>query len=327
MNRKKNNYWVNASIALVIGLVVSSIILGWSFVKANKDYEAIRVIGPAPEHIKSDLDISRTGIPYQGIKLADTYNPLLESSTRVEQYLIAKGFPGNQNQFPSVSTISLQKLDANGTEASKITGYSSSQEKVSGQSGRDKKSQIHEAETLLSNLGYWITKVDGLADSSTKHAIIAFQKVEGRKRTGVLTEDELQAMRLASRPTPKCTGMAYIEVDIARQVLFLVDNNGIVTHILPVSTGSGKTYLDRGKRQIAETPRGNFQITRQINGIRHAPLGALYYPNYFDGGVAIHGSNSVPVYPASHGCVRIPNFAAKEFLNHAKVEMPLMIYD
>ena len=34
-------------------------------------------------------------------------------------------------------------------------------------------------------------------------------------------------------------------------------------------------------------------------------LGQIYRPKYFIGGVAIHGSQVVPAYPASHGCVRV----------------------
>jgi lipoprotein-anchoring transpeptidase ErfK/SrfK len=187
--------------------------------------------------------------------------------------------------------------------------------------------QILEAEKLLSAMGYWIKKVDRAADDSTRHAIIAFQKVERRKRTGVLTAAELQAMRKASRPNPKSASGAHIEVDITRQVLFLVNDAGVVTHILSVSTGNEKKYFDEGKWQVAHTPRGNFKITRQINGVRKAPLGSLFYPSYFHGGVAIHGSPSVPVYPASHGCVRIPNFAAKDFLGMVSIGMPVMVYD
>ena len=34
-------------------------------------------------------------------------------------------------------------------------------------------------------------------------------------------------------------------------------------------------------------------------------LGEIYRPKYFTGGIAVHGSNNVPDYPASHGCVRV----------------------
>ena len=189
------------------------------------------------------------------------------------------------------------------------------------------KNSIFEAEKILASLGYWIIKVDGIKDSSTYHAVVAFQKVEGRKRTGVLTEDELEAMRRASRPAAAYSGLAHVEVDIRRQVIFLVNESGSVSHILPVSTGNEQKYFEEGKWQIAHTPRGVFQITRQIKGIRRAPLGTLYHPNYFYGGVAIHGSNTIPFYPASHGCVRIPRFAAKEFSDLVWVGMYVLVYD
>lgn len=195
-------------------------------------------------------------------------------------------------------------------------------------SAQTSKKQLLEAEKLLSDLGYWVLKVDGIADDSTGHALIAFQKVERRKRTGILNENELKALRLASRPTPKFTGEAtHIEVDITRQVLFLVNEKGIVTHILPISSGSEQKYQQDGKWEIAHTPRGEFKIERQIHGVRKAPLGNLYNPNYFYKGVAIHGSNSIPTYPASHGCVRIPRFADKLFINMVSIGMKVYVFD
>src|SRR5262245_59204053 len=59
------------------------------------------------------------------------------------------------------------------------------------------RARVKEAEEILSNLGYWITNVDGKSDDSTRQGIIAFQKVEGLKRTGVLDEQVLRALRLA----------------------------------------------------------------------------------------------------------------------------------
>ena len=187
--------------------------------------------------------------------------------------------------------------------------------------------RIREAETRLAELGYWITKVDGVSDASTKHAITAFQKVEKLKRTGVLNAVTIEKLRSASRPAPKHTGVAHVEVDITRQVLFLVNDEGIVTHILPVSTGNNERYFSDGKWQKAYTPRGTFKIQRQIKGNRKAKLGTLYYPSYFHEGWAIHGSNSIPVTPASHGCARIPRFSEKKMSDLVKVGMPIYLYD
>jgi len=185
-----------------------------------------------------------------------------------------------------------------------------------------------EIETLLSNLGYWIMKVDKRPDTSTYHAIVAFKKVERLKRNGVLSPTDIETLRFATRPTAKHnTGAKHVEVDITRQVLFLVDASGEVQLVLPVSTGNEKRYFDQGKWQVAHTPRGRFKIQRKVNGVRKASLGNLYYPNYFHEGVAIHGSNSIPIFPASHGCVRIPRFADKAFASLVTIGMEVYVYD
>jgi lipoprotein-anchoring transpeptidase ErfK/SrfK len=199
---------------------------------------------------------------------------------------------------------------------------------ASGNNGNEaRRAKTMEAEQILSDLGYWITKVDGASDDSTRQAIIAFQKVEGLKRTGVLDDNVLEAIRNASRPTAKYAGSAHVEIDISRQVIFLVDDNGQVAKVLSTSTGSGERYFAQGKWDRAYTPRGHFVISRQIHGIRKAPLGTIYNPSYFNGGIAIHGSNSVPTTAASHGCARIPRFADKDFVDMVYVGMPVYVYD
>ncbi|HMJ08733.1 MAG TPA: L,D-transpeptidase family protein [Pyrinomonadaceae bacterium] len=186
--------------------------------------------------------------------------------------------------------------------------------------------RVTEAEQLLSSLGYWVLNVDGRTDASTRHAIVAFQKAEGLKRTGILNEDLLAKLRAASRPVAKYAGEAHVEIDLPRQILMVVDDDGQVSRILPISTGSGQWYVSEGKRQKAFTPTGEFKITRQIKGNRKAPLGTIYYPSYFHEGWAIHGSNSIPVTPASHGCARVPRFAEKELSNMLHVGMPVFVY-
>src|SRR5262245_42094100 len=61
-------------------------------------------------------------------------------------------------------------------------------------------SEISEARELLHQLGYWINPAAKGNDISLRHALIAFQKIEGRKRSGVLTIDELEALRGAQKP-------------------------------------------------------------------------------------------------------------------------------
>ncbi|HEY5883325.1 MAG TPA: L,D-transpeptidase family protein [Pyrinomonadaceae bacterium] len=184
-----------------------------------------------------------------------------------------------------------------------------------------------EAEQRLWDLGYWAGQVDGDFDVASRHALIAFQKVEGRQRTGKLNGDELQAMRAAHRPVPRNVGHAHIEIDLSRQVLFIVDASGSISRILPVCTGNEKTYVDHGQVHRAHTPRGKFKVSRKIAGWRRSSLGLLYYPNYIHAGIAIHGSLAMAAYPASHGCIRIPMFAAKEFSEMTPLGTEVVLYD
>jgi len=187
--------------------------------------------------------------------------------------------------------------------------------------------EIIEAEQRLADLGYWTGPVDGVFDAASKQALIAFQKIEGRKRTGVLTVAELEALRSASRPAPRDNSYGHIEVDLNRQVLLVVDAEGKVTRVLPVCTGNEQFYIEDGHRNRAHTPRGSFTVTRKINGWRRSKLGLLYYPSYIINGIAIHGSPTIMTYPASHGCIRIPMFAAKELSEMAPVGTVVVVYD
>ena len=188
-------------------------------------------------------------------------------------------------------------------------------------------SEISEARELLDQLGYWVDPGAKRNDASMRHALIAFQKIEGRKRTGVLTREELEALRVAQQPKALETGHPHIEVDLQRQVLFVVDVAGVPLRILPISSGSGEFFTEGGETRQAITPTGRFKINRKIEGWRKSPLGSLYYPNYFYYGVAIHGNPSVPSRPASHGCIRIPMFAAREFNEIATIGMVVIVYD
>jgi len=190
--------------------------------------------------------------------------------------------------------------------------------------------EISEARKLLDQLGYWVNAKGPNAkgnDVSLRHALIAFQKIEGRKLTGVWTIDELEALRGAQKPRTFETGYPHIEVDLHRQVLFIVDVRGVDLRILPISSASGEFFTQGGDTRQAITPTGRFKVYHKIEGWRKSPLGLLYYPNYIHYGIAIHGNPSVPPRPASHGCIRIPMFAAREFSEIATIGMVVIVYD
>jgi lipoprotein-anchoring transpeptidase ErfK/SrfK len=117
-----------------------------------------------------------------------------------------------------------------------------------------------------------------------------------------------------------------VEVDLSRQILSVFDSSGKVTKVLPISTGSGKWYVSEGERRRAITPTGRFRVYRKIPGWRKSPLGLMYYPVYIVGGIAIHGSPHVPRRPASHGCIRIPMYAAKAFYDATPIGTVVVVH-
>ncbi len=188
------------------------------------------------------------------------------------------------------------------------------------------RAEVKEAERRLSDMGYWTGTVDGVLDPATRAALIAFQKWQGRHVTGELTNDELEAIRNSGAPEARESGYEHVEVDVDRQVLLIVGQDGGV-RMLPVSTGTDKTFFYDGQTSIAYTPRGRFVIYEKGVGWENNVPGSMYYPNYISGGIAIHGSYSVPIQPASHGCIRIPMFAAREVSRLLKLGTIVLVYD
>ena len=184
--------------------------------------------------------------------------------------------------------------------------------------------EIKEAAHRLSEMGYSTGRVDGAISNAT---LIAFQKWEGRKVTGRLGRDDFDAIMNATAPQARDSGYQHVEVDLDRQVLLFMDDEGAVKRVLPVSTGSNKHYREKGMSGLAYTPKGRFRIYAKMSGWRKSPLGLLYYPNYFSDGLAIHGNPSVPTIPQSHGCIRVPMSAAVEMSRLLPVGTIVLIYD
>jgi lipoprotein-anchoring transpeptidase ErfK/SrfK len=141
---------------------------------------------------------------------------------------------------------------------------------------------------------------------------------EAGEVTAAKSEETINTLGVAQYPR--------IDVDLSRQMLSVIDESGKVTKVLPISTGSGKWYVSEGERRQAITPTGHFRVYRKIPGWRKSPLGLMYYPVYIVGGVAIHGSPYVPRRPASHGCIRIPMYAAKAFYDATAVGTVVLVH-
>lgn len=179
----------------------------------------------------------------------------------------------------------------------------------------------------LNAITYPAGKADGNFGYATLQAVYAFEKYNGLARDGVVTPAQMLEIAKAQRPrTPDRGPRNFIDVDVSKQILLEVRDRRVI-HTLPVSTGNEEYYTVDGVRYKAHTPRGDFKIERKIPGERVSRLGTLYDPNYFIGGYAIHGSPSVPVYPASHGCVRIPMYLSEKFYDRNPIGTYVFVHD
>jgi hypothetical protein len=178
-------------------------------------------------------------------------------------------------------------------------------------------SELRSAQRRLIEMGY----------PSGPMGVLTFQKWEGRKVSSRLTRADYEAIMNASAPQARDADYGHVEVDLNRQVLLLIGDDGSVKRILPVSTGSGRRYNEKGMKGLAYTPRGRFRIYNKLSGWRKSPLGLLYYPNYFSDGLAIHGYPSVPHSPQSHGCIRVPMSAARDISRSVQIGTIVLIYD
>lgn len=156
----------------------------------------------------------------------------------------------------------------------------------------------------LKALGYWLPRVDGDFGDLTRQAVGAIQKVAGLPRDGVCGPRTWLRVDGGKRPQARSTRGHVIEIRKTSQTLLVV-NSGVVKWIFNTSTGSGQQYVQGGTTHTARTPSGTFRVFRHVNHWDKGPLGALYRPQYFNGGIAVHGLASVPFTPASHGCARV----------------------
>jgi lipoprotein-anchoring transpeptidase ErfK/SrfK len=148
----------------------------------------------------------------------------------------------------------------------------------------------------LEELGYWTGERNGAFGEGTRHAVVAFQKVQRLARDGVVGPATAAALAAAGRAPAASSSGHVIEVDLSNQVLIVADG-GRTTWVFDASTGA----------VAGTTPTGWWNVFLEINDYEHGDLGVLYRPRYFAPRVAVHGYPDVPATPASHGCVRVTN--------------------
>ena len=170
--------------------------------------------------------------------------------------------------------------------------------------------RVGKLQQRLRGLGYFVTTVDDAYGGETQQAVFALQKAGGLYRDGVVGDATQAAADGGVVPKAQTSSGKVLEIDIDRQLVLAVED-GRVVKVINASSGNGESYEAKGTRYTAYTPRGSFAVFREVNGMHSSTLelGDMWRPKFFTGGIAVHGSASVPAFPASHGCVRVSNSA------------------
>jgi hypothetical protein len=184
---------------------------------------------------------------------------------------------------------------------------------------------VRNMQARLAALKYYPGKIDGQFGLDTLEAVWAFKEVQGfpinsanQDVVSIAVERRLVHPRAPKVLVPR-GGSMRVEVNMGNETLVLY-NRSKVELISHVSTGAG-CLLGQGCGW--DTPTGNYHALGYANGWIQVPLGHMYNSVWFIGEVfAIHGEydSSVPFYPASHGCVRVPFDIANLF--HTLIKIP-----
>ena len=179
--------------------------------------------------------------------------------------------------------------------------------------GREDGEETARLQERLLELGFWVQSTDGIFGLTTRQAVMAAQKYFGLPATSSVDEATAEALSTATtRPQARSDRGTLVEIDKSLQLGFFVID-GVTEWVLNVSTGSEIPYSEPNQNDPAKVEEGDsitdpglFKVDRErAEGWWDGDLGSIYRPKYFNGGIAVHGSGSIPNYPASHGCVRV----------------------
>ena len=180
----------------------------------------------------------------------------------------------------------------------------------------------------LTEAGFYRGPVDGSYGPQTQQAVMAFRKEVGAARSFSWDSSLWGLLNSYVKPwTPFRFGESdRVEVNLTRQVAYLFKDAALAA-VVPISSGNGEPYTNQfGSFSEAHTPTGDFKIQRHIRGERISFLGVLWNPWYFTGGYALHGSPSVPAFPASHGCVRLTMWDSAWLESQLSIGIPVHVW-
>ncbi len=220
--------------------------------------------------------------------------------------------------------------------------------------------EVERLQLRLQELGFQPGPIDGQFGDLTRMAVWAYEKlvmgVPFRDPDGVVTPDMWLALQdplpvHARRPAAG----RHTEIYLPEQVLVAFDGDTplFITHIASgelaepgddftkgaewceeVTIDPGEAGNETGTEPIKQgycgnawTPGGEYRYYRKHEGTRDSRLGGMLNPVYFNNGIAVHGAYNIPLEPASHGCIRMPNLISKTFFDLVNVDEQVFVFD
>jgi PKD repeat protein len=163
----------------------------------------------------------------------------------------------------------------------------------------------------LERLHIAVGGVDSSFGLDTRDAVVAFQKLHGLPRTGAVDARLWRRLTASRLPRARYPHGNHIEVSKSLQILLVV-RGGRVVLVSHVSTGA-----------TGNTPVGRWRVYSKTAGWLSS---GMFDSSFFLRGFAIHGYPSVPFYPASHGCIRLPVWLAPRIYALAPYGSTIYIY-
>jgi L,D-transpeptidase catalytic domain/LysM domain len=180
------------------------------------------------------------------------------------------------------------------------------------------KAQQVKLNQLFGNLGLAPLTADGKSGRLTRQQLcaarVALNLPISRDDMAPGSPEEVALMSTNALPTPSTAPVQagrWVLIDQTCQVLFVGAGPNNVTFVFQTSTGvpehaTRDQSASRVFRYDPAADNGGWHDSSQYPAAADNPLnGNMYKPIYFDAGQAIHGANTVPTSPASHGCARL----------------------
>jgi PKD repeat protein len=282
----------------------------------------IGVIRSAPERLIVAPELKAragAGVAFVGAPLVVRARPATPSSFTIvvlhagREVARARGRPGARLMVPTpgVGAFSARIELAGGTIT--VPLRATARTLSYGSTGND----VAALRTRLAALHVHVPAPSGTFGSELVDSVVAFQKARGLDRTGTVDDTTWRALAQDVVPAPRYRGTGtHIEVSKSRQILMIV-RDGETLWYLPVSSGAGGI-----------TPVGNYRILwKALSTTTWLGPAILYRTMTFHTHYAIHGFPSVPTYPASHGCVRVPIWIADWLYQQSPVGERVYVYE